>query len=183
MRSSDESTLRPVRPEVVSSASTFHGSSAWRNSQLHAISSDRTDLRKTEFFMSGEPALGEGKTVAVNKTQHFGKVALDEVRQHEAVVQCCIPANELSVVRLAPEKWPPARGSAASRPDPCGSAEPFQTRATQAVPGAARDLPGDTVCRCRIQRGGSCRSRRPAGCGRGHPECRADTPCLLREAD
>ena len=154
MRSSEESTLRTVRPEAVSSASTFHGSSARRSSSSTPSAADRTDLWKAKFKMRSKPLFFKFKSGLPQASEHFRKVLLDEMRQHKAVVQRRSPADQAAFERRLSRTCKPARGQAASAEGPCAHGRHLerpqfeQARAASPRPSGGNSLSTQNSARC-----------------------------------
>jgi hypothetical protein len=92
-RSTEESTNRTV-PPTFSSPITCQGSRAWRSSSSISRQRTRPSTGKPELEVGGEPALLERQAPAPQVGDDLGDVGLEEMRQHEAVVQLGAPAGE-----------------------------------------------------------------------------------------
>ena len=128
--------------------------------QMNAALRDGTDGRESELEVRREPFLLERITGVVQFFEHVFQIALDEVRQHEAVMQRRSPGHEFSG-RLYPRV---AARSARSTPAPaiagsgsCARAAAFRKRAIPPGRGARKPNRADRACRCRVRCDGCCR--------------------------
>ena len=156
--------------KCVSSASTFQGSRARRNSSstpsaaIEPIFGKRNSKCEANHFSSKS-----GSRIAASARGPRRKVALHKVRQHEAVVKRRAPANQPAFEGLSSKSATKARTKAHSP----GSShmwrhfEGTQLEQAKATPDA---LEADIACRYRTPRDANFRSRRRAGCETIHPE-------------
>ncbi len=102
-RSTDESTLRTVWPPEASSPSTCHGSSACRNSRRMPRLVTEPINGKSKLEVRREPFLLKCESRFAQIRDHIFPIELDEIRQHEAVVQRSSPPHEFAAVWSLPE--------------------------------------------------------------------------------
>jgi hypothetical protein len=162
IRSSDESTLRTVPPETVSSASTFHGSSAWRSSSsTHPLRSTRSSESETPCAL--KPLLLEVETPRAQMRQHFAEIALTKCgsmkRSCSSVPQRIRPPSNGCFQNVATS----ARISSDLQ-QAHAQMRSHLKRAQLQQPKRSPDPPAETSCRCRIPPGASCPSHPPADC-------------------
>src|SRR5450755_2545664 len=63
----------------------------------------RTDQRKSKFKVRREPFVFEGIASFTKLLDNILKIALDEMRKHETIVQRSLPVDQLAPVWLFPE--------------------------------------------------------------------------------
>ena len=71
--------------------------------ELDALGGDGADFGEAELVVGGEPGVFEGEAGLAEVSEDFGEILLDEVGEHEAIVEGGSPAEETAGEGLLPE--------------------------------------------------------------------------------